>query len=165
MSVTSPDLLEHTAYMKQAIETACQNLQRPFGALLLDHREGEVLATAVNRAYRNPVAHAELEVIQKVVAKQGGDVRWGDCTMYVTAEPCSMCISGILWAGIPRVVYGSSLVTLHDLGYRQIRLRAAEVVEKAGPSLVGTELIGGVMEEECDALFAAAIKLDRKSKG
>ena len=164
MTASTADLLEHTAYMKQTIETACQNLQRPFGALLLDHREGEVLATAVNRAYRNPVAHAELEVIQKVVNKLGGDVRWGDCTMYVTAEPCSMCISGILWAGIPRVVYGSSIDTLHDLGYRQIRLRAAEVVERAGPNL-GTELIGGVMEEECDALFTAAIKLERKSKG
>lgn len=154
---------EHENYMRQAMEAACQNLQRPFGALLLDHREGEVLATAVNRSYRNPVAHGELEVIHRAAAKTHGDVRWGDCTLYTTAEPCSMCISGILWAGIPRVVYGTSVATLHELGYRQIRLRATEVVERAAPKL-STELIGGVLEAECDALFAAAIKLERKSK-
>lgn len=164
MTATTPDLLEHVSYMKQTIETACQNLQRPFGALILDHKEGEVLATAVNRSYRNPLAHAELEVIRKVVAQKGGDVNWQDCTMYIIAEPCSMCISGILWTGISRVVYGSSLPTLHELGYRQIRLRASEVVAQAEPALT-TELVGGVMEEECDALFAAAIKLEQKSKG
>lgn len=156
-------LTEHRGYMKQAIEAACQNLRRPFGALLLDHREGEVIATAVNRSYRNPVAHGELAVIRRAADKNGGDVRWGDCTLYTTAEPCSMCISGILWAGIPRVVYGSSVATLHGMGYRQIRLRAAEVVERGEPRLT-CELIGGVMEAECDALFAAAIKLERKSE-
>ena len=163
MSKEDDALVEHREYMRKAIEAACQNLQRPFGALLLDHREGEVLATAVNRSYRNPVAHAELEVIQKAADRNGGDVRWGDCTLYTTAEPCGMCMSGILWAGIPRVVYGSSVATLHELGYRQIRLRAAEMVERGEPALT-SELIGGVLEEECDALFAAAIKLERKSK-
>jgi tRNA(Arg) A34 adenosine deaminase TadA len=163
MSEVDPEILQHENYMRQAMEAACQNLQRPFGALLLDHREGEVIATAVNRSYRNPIAHGELEVIHKAAAKARGDIRWGDCTLYTTAEPCAMCISGILWAGIPRVVYGTSVTTLHELGYRQIRLRASEVVDKAAPKL-GTELIGGVLEDECDALFAAAIKLEKKSR-
>jgi tRNA(Arg) A34 adenosine deaminase TadA len=159
-----PDSLEHDSYMKQAIETACQNLQRPFGALLVDHREGEVLATAVNRSYRNPVAHAELEVIHQAVTKSGGDVRWQDCTLYTTAEPCAMCMSGILWTGISKVVYGSSVATLKQLGFRQIDLCAAEVVKRGEPGLT-CELVGGVMEGECDALFAAAIKLEKKSRG
>ncbi|WFB34940.1 nucleoside deaminase [Kiritimatiellota bacterium B12222] len=155
--------IEHESYMKQAIEAACQNLQRPFGALLLDSREGEVLATAVNRAYRNPVAHSELEVIHEATRKAGGDVRWQDCILYVTAEPCPMCMSGILWTGIPRVVYGSSIQTLRELDYRHIDLPAKEVVSRAKGDLQ-CELIGGVLEQECDALFAAAIKLDKKSR-
>ncbi len=163
MNDGSSERIEHENYMRQAMEAACQNLQRPFGALLLDHREGEVLATAVNRSYRNPVAHGELEVIHLAAKKARGDVRWQDCTLYTTAEPCAMCISGILWAGIPRVVYGTSVASLHEMGYRQIRLHASEVVDKAAPQL-STELIGGVLESECDALFAAAIKLEQKSK-
>lgn len=163
MTEESAARLQHESYMRQAMEAACQNLKRPFGALLLDHREGEVLATAVNRSYRDPVAHGEMELIHRAAAKARGDVRWGDCTLYTTAEPCAMCISGILWAGISRVVYGTSVETLHRMGYRQIRLRAAEVVERAGPNL-GTELVGGILEEECDELFAAAMKLQRKSE-
>lgn len=163
MSEGTDKTIEHEAYMKRAIETACQNLQRPFGALLVDSREGEVLASAVNRSYRNPVAHSELEAINEAVRRAGGDVRWQDCTLYVTAEPCAMCMSGILWTGIPRVVYGSSIQTLSRLGYRHIDLPAAEVVGRARGGL-GCELIGGMLERECDALFAAAIKLEKKSR-
>lgn len=148
--------------MAQAMETACQNLKRPFGALLVDVREGEVLASAVNRSYRNPVAHGEMEVIQAAGKNAKGDIRWSDCTLYTTAEPCSMCMSGILWAGISRVVFGSSIPTLHELGYRQIDLRAQEIIDRAKGNL-GCELTGGVKEHECDALFAAAIKLEKKS--
>lgn len=164
MNLEERVLVEHREYMKQTMEVACQNLQRPFGAVLVDTREGEVLASAVNRAYRNPVAHSELEVIHKAVALHGGDVRWADTVLYVTAEPCPMCMSGILWTGIPKVVYGSSVMTLRDLGYRHIALRAAEVVAAATGRMT-CELIGGVLETECDALFAAAIQLEMKSKG
>lgn len=163
MSQESSHAIEHEAYMKRAIETACQNLQRPFGALLVDSREGEVLATAVNRSYRNPVAHSELEVINEAVRRAGGDVRWQDCTLYVTAEPCAMCMSGILWTGIPQVVFGSSIATLRDLGYRHIDICAAEVVDRARGGLT-CRLLGGILEKECDALFAAAIKLEKKSR-
>lgn len=164
MSTHGTHLEEHEAYMRRTMEIACQNLQRPFGALLVDSREGEVIAAAVNRAYRNPVAHSELEVIHEAVRRFGGDVRWSDCTLYVTAEPCPMCMSGILWTGIPRVVYGSHVTTLRDLGYRHIALRAQDVINAATGEM-GCELVGGILEEECDALFAAAIKLEKKSKG
>jgi tRNA(Arg) A34 adenosine deaminase TadA len=156
--------LQDETYMEQAMETACQNLKRPFGALLVDTREGEVIAAAVNRSYRNPVAHGELEAIRVAGKNAKGDIRWSECTLYTTAEPCPMCMSGILWAGISRVVYGSSITTLHELGYRQIDIRAEEVIRRAAGNLT-CELVGGVKESECDALFAAAIKLEKKSNG
>lgn len=159
-----PDHREHETYMRRTMEVACQNLQRPFGALLVDGREGEILAEAVNRSYRNPVAHSELEVIHEAVRRARGDVRWEDCTLYVTAEPCPMCMSGILWTGIPKVVYGSSVLTLRALGYRHIALRAQEVIDAATGGMT-CELVPGVLEAECDALFAAAIKLEKKSRG
>ena len=144
------------------METACQNLQRPFGAVLVDTVNGEVIAEAVNRGYRNPVAHSELLVIQEA-SSRGDTVNWRDCTLYVTAEPCPMCMSGILWAGIPRVVFGSAMQNLKTMGYRHIGLGAHEVVH-AGVDL-SCELIGGICEDECDALFTAAIKLEKASKG
>ena len=164
MDVTDAQTLQDETYMAQTMEIACQNLKRPFGAILVDHREGEVLASAINRAYRTPVAHSELEVIRAVGRTAKGDVRWGDCTLYVTAEPCPMCMSGILWTGIYRVVYGTSAATLKSLGYRYIDISAEEVVSRAMEGLT-CELVGGVKEAECDALFAAAIKLDKKSNG
>lgn len=164
MSSSNPDHCEHENYMRRTMEVACQNLQRPFGAVLVDGREGEILAEAVNRSYRNPVAHSELEVIHEAVRRAGGDVRWEDCTLYVTAEPCPMCMSGILWTGIPRVVYGSSVLTLRSQGYRHIAMRAQDVVD-AATGAMACDLIGGVLEGECDALFAAAIKLEKKSRG
>jgi len=163
MSTSVTLLSEHEAYMRQAMEIACQNLQRPFGALLVDTREGEVLASAVNRAYRNPVAHSEMEVIHEAVRRFAGEVRWSDCTLYVTAEPCPMCMSGILWTGIPRVVFGSSMRTLRDLGYRHIALPARDVIAAAAGPL-DCELVGGILEKDCDALFTAAIKLEKKSR-
>jgi hypothetical protein len=50
---------------------------------------------------------------------------------------------------------------LRELGYRHIALRAQEVVERATGGLT-CELIGGILEKDCDALFAAAIKLERR---
>lgn len=156
--------LQDEQYMAQAIETACQNLKRPFGALLVDMREGEVLAAAVNRSYRNPVAHGELEAIREAGRTAKGDIRWEECTLYTTAEPCPMCMTGILWTGIARVVYGTSAHTLKEMGFRSIDLPAAEIVQRAGESLP-CELVGGVKESECNALFAAAMKLEKKSNG
>ncbi len=162
MSTDANLLAEHEGYMRQAIELACQNLLRPFGALLVDVREGEVISRAVNRSYRSPVAHSELEAIQQAAERRGG-VNWEDCCLYVTAEPCPMCISGILWTRIPRVVYGSTVLTLRDLGYRHINIRAEEVVARADDGM-NCELIGGVLESECDALFRAAIQLEKREK-
>ena len=160
--VTTTNLIqEHEEYMRRTMEIACQNLQRPFGALLVDTVNGEVVAEAVNRGYRNPTAHSELIVIEEA-SKRGDAVAWEDCTMYVTAEPCPMCMTGILWTGIPRVVYGTNMSTLKDLGYRNIDLSAEELVSRANN--LSCELIGGMCEEDCDALFAAAIKLEQASK-
>jgi len=150
--------------MEQAIEVACQNLKRPFGALIVDTREGEVIASAVNRSYRNPTAHGELEAIREAGNSTKGDIRWSDCTLYTTAEPCPMCMAGILWTGISRVVFGTSVATLRDLGYRQIDFSAEEMLRRAKDGMT-CELVGGMKESDCDALFAAAIKLEKKSHG
>jgi tRNA(Arg) A34 adenosine deaminase TadA len=64
-----------------------------------------------------------------------------------------MCQSAIEWAGIPLVVYGSSIPFLQSLGWWQIDIRAEEVVRRT-PFRRST-VLGGILEEECNALFEA----------
>jgi len=79
--------------------------------------------------------------------------------LYTTAEPCPMCQGAVLWSGIGTVVYGTSIRFLQSQGWRQIDILAEEVVRRS-PSWECT-VIGGVLEQECNALFEAASRRKR----
>ena len=87
-------------------ERALEHDDVPIGAVMV--REGEVLAAACNeRELRNdPTAHAEILVLREAGQKLGG-WRLPDSVLYVTIEPCAMCAGAIVWARVPRVVYGA----------------------------------------------------------
>lgn len=151
-------VIEHSDYMRRVIELGCQNLKRPFASLIVDTVRGEVVAEGLNKNYHNPVMHSEIVAITEVV-ETIADPDWANYVLYTTAEPNSMAISGILWTGIPKVVYGSSLATLNELGYRHIAISAQEIVDRA--TNLSCELVGGMLEQECNEIFAAAIKLEK----
>ena len=73
-----------------------------------------------------------------------------------------MCQSAILWTGIETVVFGTSIRSLQRVGWRQIDILADEVVRRS--PVWKCTLIGGVLEEECDALFEWAISQRQLSK-
>jgi len=150
---------EHGDYMKQVIELACQNLKRPFASLIVDHVEGEVIGHGLNKSHKNPTLHSELAAITFCSERKGEAPDWSHCTLYTTAEPNPMNMAAILWTGIARVVFGTSMKTLQDLGFRSIDIPAAEVVQRARG--LHCELIGGVCARECDELFAAAARLEK----
>jgi len=79
----------------------------PVGAVVV--RQGVVIATAANapRALHDPTAHAEMLAIRAAAAAIGGD-RLGDCDLWVTLEPCTMCAGAIAHARIARLYYGAS---------------------------------------------------------
>lgn len=96
-------------YMKMALEEAKkagQGGEIPVGAVLL--KGDRVLAKDHNRCIElnDPTAHAEILVLRK-----GGDIlrnyRLGETVMYVTAEPCPMCVSAMVHGRISRLVFGS----------------------------------------------------------
>ena len=66
-----------------------------------------------------------------------------------------MCQGAILWAGIPEVVFGTSIRTLKQLGWKQIDIPAEEVTRRT--PFAQCRLIGGVLEAECDQLFRRAM--------
>ena len=145
--------LDHSTFMRRAIAQANNVPPLPFGAVLVRGATGDVLAEGHNRSAANPTFHGEIDVINRLAADQP-NVDWGSLVLYTTAEPCPMCQSAIEWAGIPLVVYGSSIPFLQSLGWWQIDLRAEEVVRRT--PFRRTAVLGGILEEECNALFEAA---------
>ena len=96
-------------YMKMALEEAEKAGQRgevPVGAILL--KGDQVLAKDHNRCIElsDPTAHAEILVLRK-----GGEIlknyRLNDTIMYVTVEPCPMCVSAMVHSRISRLVFGA----------------------------------------------------------
>ena len=138
--------------MRRAIQLAQRNRRAPFAALLVDIATDNVLAEGINRAAENPVLHGEIDAINNYAAS--GDGRWTSLRLYTTAEPCCMCQAAIIWAGIPEVVFGTSIKTLVELGWNQFDMTAEGVA--ATGSFMPCKIIGGVLAPECDRLFATA---------
>jgi tRNA(adenine34) deaminase len=112
----------------------------PVGAILV--AEGTVVARAHNRreAWQDPTAHAELIAIREA-ASHLGSWRLGGSALYVTMEPCAMCIGAAILARVERVVFGAwdakagacgSLLNIPE--ERRLNHRI--------------EIVGGVLEEE-----------------
>lgn len=141
---------EEEVYMRQAIAQALVVPQRPFGAVLVETASGRIVARGYNRSTENPTWHGEIEAINLCAAAHPG-IDWTGLTLYSTAEPCPMCQSAILWAGIARVVYGTSIAHLRERGWRQIDISAGEVIQRT--PFRKCLLTGGILESECNTLF------------
>lgn len=100
---------EDAVWMQRAMEQAraAQSMDEvPVGAVLV--RNGSLLEEGGNltRTLSDPTAHAEMVVIRKAAAREGGGRLLGS-TLYVTLEPCAMCAGAIVLAKIGRLVYAA----------------------------------------------------------
>jgi tRNA(Arg) A34 adenosine deaminase TadA len=145
--------LDHQRYMRRAIELAEHVPDLPFAALIVDRHSGCIVAEGWNKSSVNPTWHGEIDALNQL-AGCGTRLNRDSLVLYTTAEPCPMCQAAILWSEIGMVVYGTSIRFLQANGWRQIDILAEEVVRRA-PSWQ-CSLIGGVLQQQCDALFAAA---------
>jgi tRNA(adenine34) deaminase len=143
-------LAAHEAAMRLAIAAAKANPFYPFGAVIIGAADRGVLAQGVNSDKTNPILHGEIVAINDYAARHGNQ-GWADGILYTTGEPCPMCMSAIVWAGIGGVVYGSSITTLAEVGIAQIMI-GASAVRDAAPFYRG-RIMGGVLRPETDALF------------
>jgi tRNA(adenine34) deaminase len=87
--------------------TAAASGEVPVGCVIV--RDGTVIARARNLtlAERDPTAHCEMVAIRQAAAALGSE-RLGDCDLYVTLEPCTMCAAAISFARIRRLYYGAA---------------------------------------------------------
>lgn len=144
---------EREKYMRRAIELAKRVPALPFSAVLVRDKDSEIVAEGYNRSTENPTWHGEIDVLNRCAASHPG-IDWSSLVLFTTAEPCPMCAAAILWAGLRGIVFGSSIPYLQSLGWWQIDLRAAEVLGRT--PFRSCQLIGGVLESECNALFVEA---------
>jgi len=123
---------------------------RPFGASIVDTRTGALLLRALNavKQENDPSAHAEVRAIRKAT-KRLKQISLAGYTLYTTCEPCPMCMSTALWAGLDRVVYGA---TIEDANRHcnQIQIAATEVAARSDMTCI---VDGPLMRDECYALF------------
>ena len=149
-TLSSIPMKNHETAMRAAIAMAAQNKSYPFGAVITNAKSGEILARGVNKTFDNPLLHGEVSCINNYVSKYGNK-NWADLVLYTTGEPCPMCMSGLIWAGIGGVVYGSSIATIKKSGIDIFIFSAKEINQ--GSNFSNTQLMGGILEAECDALF------------
>jgi tRNA(Arg) A34 adenosine deaminase TadA len=142
-------------YMRRAIRLAGNNPKYPFAAVLVD-QEKRVVGEGWNRSVDNPTWHGEMDAINKC-ASSHPKIEWTTLTLYTTAEPCAMCQGAVAWAGISRVVFGSSIPFLKSLDWWAIDIRAEELARLA--AFHKCTVVGGVLEEECNKLFRAALSV------
>jgi tRNA(adenine34) deaminase len=118
----------------------------PVGALLV--REGAILAESHNRReiWQDPTAPAEMIVIREA-AKVLGQWRLIDTTLFVTLEPCAMCLGAIILARIPRLVFGARDPKAGACG---------SVLDFAGDPRLNhrVEVVGGVLENESQRMLS-----------
>jgi tRNA(adenine34) deaminase len=134
------------AALAEAAEADGPRADVPVGAVVLD-ATGTVIARGHNRreADADPTAHAEIVAIRQA-ARQVGGWRLAGCTIVVTLEPCTMCAGAISAARLERLVYGAQDPGAGAVGSLWDVLRDRRLGHR-------TEVIGGVLPEECGALL------------
>jgi tRNA(adenine34) deaminase len=96
-------------FMREALAQAAQAGaagEVPVGAVVV--RDGRVIARGFNRpiSSHDPTAHAEIVALREAAAAEG-NYRLPGCELYVTLEPCAMCVGAMVHARLARVVYGA----------------------------------------------------------
>ncbi len=134
----------HAVFMAAAIEQARQGRRRdevPVGAVVV--LDGRIVGTGFNQpiASADPTAHAEIVALREA-ARATGNYRLTGATLYVTVEPCLMCVGAMVHARIGTLVYGA------------LEPKAGAVVSSQRahehPALNHRiEVVGGVLEDEC----------------
>ena len=145
--------------MRTALALADEARERgevPVGAVLVI--DGEILGRGFNQpvSRNDPTAHAEIVALREA-GRQSGNYRLPGSTMYVTIEPCQMCVGAMVHARVARVVYGTPEP---KAGAIESAMRAHE-----HPSLNHRlEAAGGVLETECRDMIQTFFKERRSSE-
>lgn len=145
-------------WMRQALELAHKAEQQgevPVGAVIV--KNNQRIAEGWNQPIQNhdPSAHAEMSAMRKA-GQVLNNYRLIDTTLYVTLEPCSMCVGAMIHARVRRLVFGA-----YDLKTGA----AGSAINLIGESVHNhkIEVVSGLMEDECKSILQAFFKSRREA--
>lgn len=146
-SMHNPDDTD-TPFMRHALvlaRRAADHDEVPVGAVAV--REGAVIGEGWNRPIgrRDPTAHAEIIALRAAAATLS-NYRIPGVTLYITLEPCSMCLGAIIHARVQRVVFGAADPKTGALGGSFALLDVSAHNHRP-------QVTGGVLADECGALL------------
>lgn len=148
---------EDAAWMRRALELARRAAEEgevPVGAVLV--RDGLVIGEGWNRPItsNDPTAHAEIMAL-RAAGQQIGNYRLVDTTLYVTLEPCLMCVGAIVHARVGRLVFGAWDPKTGAVASVFNVLDSAHLNHRVAWS-------GGLLAEECGLLLKEFFQMRRK---
>ncbi len=146
----------HEAFMALAIEQACLAESKgevPIGAIII--HENKIIASAHNGpiTQKDPSAHAEIQAMRQA-GPTLGNYRLLHCQLYVTLEPCLMCVGAMVHARIEQVIFAASdpkagcmgsVCEAHNMSHLNHRIKVT----------------GGILSSECSELLQAFFRKRR----
>ena len=152
------DLVIHERWMREALSLAEQAAvagEVPVGAIVV--QDGEIIGRGFNQPIRtcDATAHAEIVAIRDA-SQFCNNYRLPGTTLYVTIEPCTMCLGAMIHARVERLVFGAT------------EPRAGAVVSQASLSDAGhfnhrLAFVDGILAKECSALLQNFFRGRRKA--
>lgn len=129
--------------MRKAIELSIDNVNNgggPFGAVIV--RDGEIVATGVNRVTANndPTAHAEVSAIRAAAAALG-TFDLSDCEIFTSCEPCPMCLGAIYWARLKKVYFANNKTDAKNIGFDDSFIYDELALPREGRKLSSEEMM------------------------
>ena len=142
-------LTREEKFMKKALESARKGLSEgevPIGAVVV--YEEKVIARGYNRRTKLQLAsaHAEMTAIDRACKKFHSWRLPEGCELYVTLEPCPMCMGACLNARVDKIFFGA---------YEQKGRSLTTQIAEANLLNHKTEVVGGVLEKECSEVLTA----------
>jgi len=143
--------------MRRALELARRAEQEgevPVGAVLV--KDNKIIAEGWNRPIsgHDPTAHAEIQAL-RAAGQELGNYRLVETTLYVTLEPCIMCIGAIMHARVQRLVYAAS-------DPRAGAIHSAYTIPDDGKLNHSLEVESDVLADECSVLLSNFFRARRK---
>ena len=129
----------------------------PVGAVLVD-AIGELVASGHNQpiSAHDPSAHAEIVTLRSA-ARKLGNYRLPDTTLYVTLEPCTMCVGALVHARVGRLVYGATEP-------KSGAIESAQQLFETGKFNHRPQIDSAVLTDECSALLSHFFESRRASR-
>jgi tRNA(adenine34) deaminase len=151
-------MIDDEFFMKKALAEAEKSLKKkevPVGAVLVSGNK------IVSRGHNEPIlssdptAHAEITAIRRACSRRK-NYRLPDCELYVTLEPCAMCLSAAVHARVKRLVFGA-----YDLNAGAVESMMKFPFEKTNHRI---KIKGGVLTDECSKMLKNFFLKKRGSK-